>query len=39
VLVYRQGTHITKSFVDSATAQLADKLYAATNGDFGTELP
>jgi peptidoglycan/LPS O-acetylase OafA/YrhL len=39
VLVYRQGTHITKSFVDSAQAQLADKLYDATNGDFGTKLP
>jgi peptidoglycan/LPS O-acetylase OafA/YrhL len=39
VLVYRQGTHVTKSFVDSAQAQLADALYDATDGDFGAKLP
>lgn len=38
VLVYRQGTHITRSFIDSAQAQLADALHEATDGEFGTKL-
>ncbi len=39
VLVYRQGTHITRSFIDSAQAQLAAALFKATDGEFGTKLP
>ena len=35
VLVYRQGTHLTESFVDSMTPQLARSLAQATGGEFG----
>jgi peptidoglycan/LPS O-acetylase OafA/YrhL len=36
VLVYRQGTHITRTYIDSAETQLAARLYAATGGHFGS---
>ena len=36
VLVYRQGTHLTRTFVDSAEPQLAAALAKATSGRFGT---
>jgi peptidoglycan/LPS O-acetylase OafA/YrhL len=39
VLVYRQTTHLTKSFVVSAEAQLAAALFDATKGAFGARLP
>lgn len=39
VLVYRQSSHLTRSFVDSAEPQLAEALFKATNGKFGTKLP
>ncbi len=35
VLVYRQGTHITRTYVDSAEPQLAAELFRATKGRFG----
>lgn len=35
VLVYRQGSHLTKTFVDSAEPQLAAALHKATDGDLG----
>jgi len=35
VLVYRQGTHLTRTFVDSAEPQLAAALAKATDGRFG----
>jgi peptidoglycan/LPS O-acetylase OafA/YrhL len=35
VLVYRQGTHLTRSFVDSAKDQLSAELWRATHGLFG----
>jgi len=38
VLVYRQGTHLTKTYIDTAEPQLADALYDASQGDFGTKL-
>lgn len=36
VLVYRQGTHITRTYADSAEPQLAAELYRATGGRFGS---
>ncbi|QGG40300.1 acyltransferase family protein [Aeromicrobium yanjiei] len=39
VLVYRQGTHLTKTFVDSTKKQLADALHTASDGAFGRKLP
>jgi peptidoglycan/LPS O-acetylase OafA/YrhL len=39
VLVYRQGTHVTRSFIDSAEPQLAAALFKATDGAFGAKLP
>jgi peptidoglycan/LPS O-acetylase OafA/YrhL len=39
VLVYRQTTHLTKSFVESAEAQLSAALFDATKGAFGAKLP
>jgi hypothetical protein len=39
VLVYRQTTHLTKSFVESAEAQLSAALFDATKGGFGEALP
>jgi peptidoglycan/LPS O-acetylase OafA/YrhL len=38
VLVYRQGTHLTRTFIDSADRQLAAALYDASAGAFGTTL-
>jgi hypothetical protein len=35
VLVYRQGTHITKTYAESAESVLASRLYDATDGAFG----
>lgn len=35
VLVYRQGTHLTRTFIDSAEPQLAAALYKASGGKFG----
>jgi peptidoglycan/LPS O-acetylase OafA/YrhL len=35
VLVYRQGSHITRTYIDSMEPQLAAKLYAVTGGKFG----
>ncbi len=35
VLVYRQGSHLTKTFIDSAEPQLAAALYDASDGAFG----
>ena len=35
VLVYRQGSHLTQSFVDSMRPQLATRLYTASSGAFG----
>ncbi|KRC65961.1 hypothetical protein ASE12_15065 [Aeromicrobium sp. Root236] len=35
VLVYRQGSHITRSYIDSMEPQLAERLYKATSGAFG----
>ena len=35
VLVYRQGTHLTRTFVDSAEPQLAAALAKATSDRFG----
>lgn len=35
VLVYRQGSHITRTYIDSMKPQLAKRLYRATSGDFG----
>lgn len=39
VLVYRQGTHLTTSFINSAEPQLAAALFTATGGRFGAQLP
>jgi len=39
VLVYRQGTHLTKTFIDTAEPQLAAALFEASDGAFGTTLP
>ena len=39
VLVYRQGTHLTTSFIDTAVPQLSAALFAATDGSFGATLP
>lgn len=39
VLVYRQGTHLTKTFIDTAEPQLAAALFDASGGAFGTQLP
>jgi hypothetical protein len=39
VLVYRQTTHLTTSFVKSAEAQLSAALFGATKGKFGEALP
>jgi hypothetical protein len=36
VLVYRQGTHLTRTFVDSAEPQLAAALAKVTSGRFGS---
>jgi peptidoglycan/LPS O-acetylase OafA/YrhL len=38
VLVYRQRTHLTKTFVVSAERQVAAALYEASDGAFGTRL-
>jgi hypothetical protein len=38
VLVYRQRTHLTKTFVASAERQVAAALYEASDGAFGTRL-
>jgi hypothetical protein len=38
VLVYRQGTHLTKTYIDTARRQLAAALYDASDGAFGTTL-
>ncbi len=35
VLVYRQGTHITRTYIDSAEPQLSARLFDATEGRFG----
>jgi peptidoglycan/LPS O-acetylase OafA/YrhL len=35
VLVYRQGSHLTRTYIDSAETQLAAKLYEVTGGSFG----
>jgi peptidoglycan/LPS O-acetylase OafA/YrhL len=35
VLVYRQGSHLTKTFIDTAEPQLAAALYDASEGAFG----
>jgi peptidoglycan/LPS O-acetylase OafA/YrhL len=35
VLVYRQGSHLTTTYVDSAVPQLSDRLFRATRGLFG----
>lgn len=37
VLVYRAGSHLTKSFVVSAQKQLAEQLSRATAGEFGSQ--
>jgi peptidoglycan/LPS O-acetylase OafA/YrhL len=39
VLVYRQGTHLTTTFIDTAEPQLAAALFEASRGAFGTKLP
>ncbi|MCD9199746.1 acyltransferase family protein [Aeromicrobium wangtongii] len=39
VLVYRQGTHLTKTYLDTAEPQLAAALFTASKGDFGAKLP
>ncbi|MEV7398482.1 acyltransferase family protein [Aeromicrobium sp. NPDC092404] len=36
VLVYRQGSHLTRSYIDSMAPQLAERLYEATSGEFGS---
>jgi hypothetical protein len=36
VLVYRQGTHITNTYVLSAQKQLAAALFDVTDGRFGS---
>ncbi|MCW2750710.1 MAG: acyltransferase, partial [Aeromicrobium sp.] len=36
VLVYRQGSHITRTYAESAETALASKLYAVTGGRFGS---
>jgi hypothetical protein len=38
VLVYRQGSHLTKTFIGTAERQLAASLYDASGGNFGTML-
>lgn len=35
VLVYRQGSHLTRTYIDSMEPQLASRLYRATSGAFG----
>lgn len=35
VLVYRQSTHLTRTFIDSAEPVLAAQLFEATHGKFG----
>ncbi|MCW2750708.1 MAG: acyltransferase [Aeromicrobium sp.] len=35
VLVYRQGSHMTRTYVDSMEPQLAARLYKVTSGRFG----
>jgi hypothetical protein len=37
VLVYRDGSHLTRTFVDSAESQFAAQLSRATHGAFGAE--
>ncbi|MCW2830189.1 MAG: acyltransferase [Aeromicrobium sp.] len=37
VLVYRQGSHITETYVDSTQRQMSAKLFEATKGAFGTK--
>lgn len=39
VLVYRQGSHLTRSYIDSAEPQLAAALFKATDGKIGSKLP
>ena len=36
VLVYLQGSHLTRTYVDSAEPQLSAKLFKATGGAFGS---
>jgi hypothetical protein len=38
VLIYRQGSHVTRSYIDSALPQLAAELHRVTNGKFGAKL-
>ena len=38
VLVYRQGTHLTTTFIDTAEPQLAAALFDASQGEFGRQL-
>ena len=35
VLVYRQGSHLTRTYIDSMEPELARRLYRATSGAFG----
>jgi hypothetical protein len=37
VLVYRDGSHLTRTFADSAEPQFAAELARATDGAFGHE--
>ncbi len=37
VLIYRQGSHITRTYADSALPQLAAALDKATDGEFGAQ--
>lgn len=39
VLLYRQGTHLTRTFIDSAEPQIAAALFKASDGKFGARLP
>jgi hypothetical protein len=36
VLVYRQGSHLTRTFINSTEPQLAARLYRATGGKLGS---
>lgn len=38
VLVYRQGSHITQSYIDSMEPQLAARLDKITDGEFGSSV-
>jgi hypothetical protein len=37
VLVYRDGSHLTRTFADTAEPQFAAQLARATHGAFGAE--